>query len=193
MKEKPLEERRKALEEDFFRRESEAKLAKLRAKKEREALAAATGVADGELVERLHALGVRAESLEALVHAPLVSVAWADGKLDPEERSAVREAADAAGLRAGTAPRALLERWLDEPPGGLFDAWERFLTEAWRGPRDAARRRAVEELLRGRLRDVAVASGGFDGLGRISRAEADALVRVMRAFLESREPASGDR
>lgn len=184
MKEKPLEDRRKALEEEYFRKESEAKLAKLRAADERASLGAAVALPVGDLVDRLHALGVRAESVDALVYAPLVSVAWADAKLEEAEAAAVREAAGAAGLGPGTPARALLERWLAAPPGDLFDAWERFLATAWQRPADAEKRRAAEDLLRGRLRSVAVASGGFAGLGKMSRDEAAVLVRVMRAFLD---------
>jgi len=184
MKEKPLEDRRKALEEEYFRKESAAKLAKLHAAEERAALGAALGLDQGELLDRLHALGLRAQSLDALVHAPFVSVAWADGRLEESEAAAVREALDVAGLEHGTPARELVDRWLAAPPPGLFDAWERFLATAWHRPADAGKRRAAEDLLRGRLRSVAVASGGFAGLGKMSRSEADVLVRVMRAFLD---------
>jgi len=183
VKEKPLEERRKALEEDWFRKESASKLAALRARDEQSALAATLGLPADALVERLHALGVRSDSRDALIYAPLVSVAWADGRLDEAEAVAAREAAEAAGLTRPSPARALFDAWLAAPPPGLFDAWEKFLAASWTRPADAERRRAAEELLRGRLRTVAVASGGFAGLGTISRDEAEVLVRVMRAFL----------
>lgn len=187
MNEKPLEDRRKALEEDYFRKESAAKVAKLQAEKERAALGAALALPEGELLDQIHALGVREASIDALAHAPFVSVAWADGRLEEPEAAAVREAFDAAGLAHGTPARELVERWLAAPPPGLFEVWESFLALAWKRPADAAKRRAAEELLRGRLRPVAVASGGFAGLGKISRSEADVLVRVMHAFLERAE------
>ena len=48
---------------------------------------------DPELLAALHDFGVDAPSREALVFLPVVWVAWADGTVQPEERSLILELA----------------------------------------------------------------------------------------------------
>src|SRR4029450_10355631 len=91
-----LADRRKALEEEFFRKENERQRAALQARKKRDESKAAlreTGIGDDALIDRLLDLGVAAEAVVALELAPLVAVAWADGTLDDRERAAVLRAA----------------------------------------------------------------------------------------------------
>ena len=88
--ERVLGDRRKALEEEFFKKESEKLRARLREQADREtaraALAEASGIGDAEVLDRLVQLGMSAETFAALSLVPLVEVAWASGKVEPQER-----------------------------------------------------------------------------------------------------------
>src|SRR5713226_8693532 len=86
-------DRRKALEEAFFAKQNERVKQQLRAKQEgqarREALAAASGIRDEGVLDKLVSLGLGAETLAVLSLVPLVEVAWADGTIDAKERAAI--------------------------------------------------------------------------------------------------------
>jgi hypothetical protein len=72
------------------------------------------------------------ERLAGLALAPLVEVAWADGRVSAAERQAVLEAARLFGLRQSTEfCRSTLLRWLhEEPPSEALRAWRRLLAPA---------------------------------------------------------------
>jgi tellurite resistance protein len=66
---------------------------------------------DAELTAVLHDFGVDAASREALVFLPVVWVAWADGTVQPEERSLILALAE-RHVALGTEGRRVLENWL---------------------------------------------------------------------------------
>lgn len=108
-----LRERGRSLEEEFFRREDHRLIEPLRAPRETEtargALARAARVTDPVILDRLMALGVRAETFAALAVVPPVGVARADGTLDARERRAVLDRAQDSGLAPGSTEYALQE------------------------------------------------------------------------------------
>ena len=122
----------KALEEAFFARENEALRRRLRemdeTKRAKEALAAASGITDDAVLERLAALDISSETLAALSLIPLVAVAWADGSIDDKERAGVFSRAAEAGVGKGDVSHELFERWLTEPPPpALVAAWKDYV------------------------------------------------------------------
>jgi hypothetical protein len=182
-----LRDRGRSLEDEFFRREDKRLLAKLTemqaAETNRQALAAASGIGAPEVLDKLLALGIRAETLAALSIVPLIEVAWADGSLDARERQAVLDRARDVGVAPGSTAHALLGAWLERRPDPkLLDAW----THMVRGLRqrlgpDEARR--LEASLLDHARAIAKASGGVLGLGgKVSAAEAAMLERLQAAF-----------
>lgn len=182
-----LDNRRRALEEAFFARESEAWLQRQRddaaAISRREALQAASGIADAALLDRIAALGLQASTLAALSLVPLVLVAWADGTLDDKERRALLDAAAQSGIRGDSPAHHSLAQWLESPPPpSLFDAWAEYIRASTAGL-DAPARDLLQSGLLERARLVAEAAGGFLGLGpRISPAEAAVLKKLEQAF-----------
>jgi len=72
------------------------------------------------------------DELAALAMAPLVEVAWADGRVTPAERAAVLEAARTLGLdQRSEFCRSTLKRWLYEsPPEEEFLRWRKSLAPA---------------------------------------------------------------
>src|SRR4029450_3731433 len=105
-----LRDRGRSLEDEFFRREDKRlteRLNELRAAEAtREALGKASGITKPAGLEKLRALGIRAETAAALSIVPLVEVAWADGALDAKERRVVVER---AGIDRDSTAGALLE------------------------------------------------------------------------------------
>ena len=66
----------------------------------------------------------RLEVLATLSIIPLIVVAWADGKIEKEERGAVLKAAESFGIPKSQLGYGLLEQWLGQPPPeGLLESW----------------------------------------------------------------------
>ena len=182
-----LRDRGRSLEDEFFRREDKRLIAKLTemqaAETTRQALAAASGIAAPDVLDKLLGLGIRAETLAALSIVPLIEVAWADGSLDARERQAVLDRAREVGVAPGSTAHTLLGAWLERRPDPkLLDAWTqmvRGLRERL-GPAEAGR---LEASLLDHARAVASASGGVLGIGaKVSAAEAAMLERLRAAF-----------
>lgn len=181
-----LDDRRVALEEAFFKKENERLRARLQAEREREntrkALAGEIGLEDPALLDRLVELGIRIDTIEALVLVPLALVAWADGKMDAREREAVLRGAEAAGITAGSPAFGLLDTWTKQrPPRELLDSWRAYISELMK-ELSADQRWALEERILGRARKVAEATGGFLGMASVSREEEAVLAELKSAF-----------
>ena len=181
-----LDERRKALEDQFFAKEDQRRIDELRRRQEsldrKQALREKSGIRDEGVLDQLADAELGPEALEALALIPLVVIAWADGKVEPAERRAVLEAAREAG---GVQPETLssLEGWLEQPPRReLIEAWRGYI-EALGQTLDATSRAAVKNEILERARAVARAGGGFLGFGgRVSKEEEQALADIERAF-----------
>ena len=142
-----------------------------------------SGVHDEAVLDRLIELNIGPDTLAAMSVVPLVCVAWADKKVQDEERRAIVAAAEAAGVKSQDGRYPLLEFWLTKRPGPeLIDAWKHYV----RAPCQRLERKEIEGLkhdLLDRARDVAQAAGGFLGLGsKISAAEQAVLDELEQAF-----------
>jgi hypothetical protein len=182
-----LGERERALEEAFFARHNQALVQKMReedqAKTRRSAIAAASGITDDALLDKLAEMKIGPEMLAAIAYVPLVLMAWADGSLDAREREAVLAGAKEGGLDAHPDARGLLDAWLvAPPPPSLAEAWRGYV-QAITAAMALAERDSLKREVLGRARRVAEATGGFLGLSsRISAAEEAVLVRLESAF-----------
>jgi len=182
-----LKDRGRALEEEFFARESRQLLERLRESQSTAAKKAiledATGISDEVILDQFLELNLSADALAALALAPLVQVAWADGILERNEREAVLVSTRRGGtmVEGGTAYR-LLEDWLTHRPSErLFDAWQQYASALVTAMDVEAKKRFREELL-ARARYVAEAAGGVVAIGRVSRAETDVLTKIEQAL-----------
>jgi len=181
-----FKQRGKALEDEFFQRESDKLLRKLKETFEQEVTAeklkAATGITNPELLERLIGLQVRGETMAAFWLTPLIEVAWADGKVDSRERSLILEAAHSSGIDKSSPAHELLESSLQSPPNQdrrkVWRAYARDLANRL----DAGERRITREDLLKRTRAVAQASGGLLGVGKISANEQKVLDAIAECF-----------
>ncbi len=107
--EKPLEELRKAHEEEYFRKANAEAAAKLKKRADLEG----AGIQDSSLIDHLLALGFDADSARALYLLPLVDVAWADGTVQTAERREILAALEKQGIAANTKAYNLVLRWVD--------------------------------------------------------------------------------
>lgn len=184
-----LGERRRAFEEEFLRRHEEVLLERPRVEAQqptaRDSLAASSGIRDDLLLDRLVAMGISADTLVALSLVPLAEVAWADGRLDSEEKRAIMKAARVAGLEEGSAGHRLVERCLTQrPPAGLHELWRKYIESVCAALPASARKGLQRELVR-QARRVAEATGGFgELLSRVSAHEEALLEEIARAFDE---------
>ncbi len=89
------------------------------------------------------------EKLAALSLAPLVEVAWADGRITDGERQGVLEAANSMGLdRHSDFCRSTLLRWLHEaPPTEALERWRRLLAPTLEKSEARAARKFESRLL----------------------------------------------
>ena len=121
-----LGDREKAMEADYFRKENERLLEKLRqgAKLDdiAKALADKLRVDNQELLGRVRGLGITPEAAPALFLTPLVQVAWAEGSVGNPERDAVLRLARQRDVQEDSPAYAQLVEWLKvRPSDELFD------------------------------------------------------------------------
>jgi hypothetical protein len=178
--------RRRALEESFFAKRDAELLANLQRQsanqEAKQALRAASGIADEAVLEHLVAANITAETVTALEVIPLLAVAWADGNLDEREKKAVLSASEAEGIRPGSSAYALLDSWLREPPSdSLLVAWKDFIQAAQKSLSPQALSALREDVLN-RARKVARASGGLLGVRSVSEAEDRVFHELEQAF-----------
>jgi hypothetical protein len=182
-----LGDRRKALEDSFFARESDrlrkALFEKEILKAQKELLAEVSGINDDAVLEHMVALGIGADTLAALSLVPLVEVAWADGSVDDKERDTILAAAEAAGLGRESASAQLLEGWLTiRLDAEMVAAWKEYVG-ALSATLSDERKEAFKQELLSRTRSVAQASGGVLGFGtKVSKSERAVMDELAQAF-----------
>ncbi|HXC49904.1 MAG TPA: hypothetical protein VN634_03405 [Candidatus Limnocylindrales bacterium] len=115
-----LHEKERGEETNYIRRQEEKLIAKMRERARIDEIARALGdvlrVDDPELLRRIGELGLDQETGSAILAAPLVEVAWADGHVDEAEKAIVVAAAEERGLTPGTPAHDKLLEWLRERP-----------------------------------------------------------------------------
>jgi hypothetical protein len=149
----------------------------------RDQLGQVSGIQDEAVLDRLIELDIGPEALAALEIVPLVFVAWADGRVQAEERETIIAAAEAAGIQPQDGRYPLLEHWLRRRPGAeMMEAWKHYVKGLCQQLDSQEIERLQHELL-DLARKVAQAAGGFLGFGdKISAAERTMLSELEQAF-----------
>lgn len=186
MSQKTLEERGRALEDQFYDKENQRKLAaikeKLSMQQTREELRKASGMTDDAVLDKLAALGLNGKTIAALSLVPLIAVAWADGSIQDNELAAILQGAHGKGLEESSDGYQLLQSWLAQPPSDeLFTAWEAYI-KALSGQLNEEQNRLLKNQIVGFAKMVAAAAGGILGFGKVSSAEEKVLGRIEGAF-----------
>jgi hypothetical protein len=186
MSEVTLEERGRALENQFYEKENQQKLSamkdKLESQSSRDELRKASGMSDDAVLDKLVALGLKANTIAALSLVPLISVAWADGAIQENERTAILQGAHGKGLEQGTDGYELLQTWLAKRPSDdLFVAWEAYI-KALASQLNDEQNRLLKNQILGFAKMVATSAGGILGFGKVSGSEEKVLQRIESAF-----------
>jgi hypothetical protein len=181
-------DRRQALEEQFFKHHDEELVRKLKEgvarASAREEIKHLTGITNDKVLDALADLKLGGGAAVLVMSLfPVVEVAWADGHVDASERKVLLDLASSVGLNRDAAGFAFLSRWLEEKPEPAWHTlWSDYVRElvALMKPEDRALLKAT---VLGRARVVAEASGGFLGVAwRVSEAEEASLARLEQAF-----------
>jgi len=181
-----LEERGRALENQFFEKENQKKLEAMRARESaqstREELRKASGMTDDAVLDKLLALGLKTNTIAALSLVPLIEVAWADGEIQDNERNAILQGAHGKGLEQGSDGYELLQSWLRKRPAPtLVEAWEAYI-KALTSQLNDEQNKLLKNQIVGFAKMVAASAGGFLGIGKVSSEEEKILARIDAAF-----------
>ena len=165
MVDKKLEQKARGEEAQYFRKKDEELLQKIRQKAKlgdlTGTLAEKLQIDDPDLLKRITGFGVTLETGPAFLLAPLVEVAWAEGKVTGREERAVLGIAEARGIAKGSPSHDQLRAWLETRPSN--ELFETAVTAIRVGlsvmPEDerAERIKGLAEL----CRQVAASSGGL--------------------------------
>ena len=171
-----LHDRGQAIEDVFFTARDQELIQKLKqelaASEIREAMATASGVNDEAVLDRLIECGISPASMASVALIPLVAVAWADNKMEANEKDAILKAASLAGVVENSASYQAISAWLDSrPDASLTDAWKDYMG-ALKESLDPPAFNQLKALIIRRAENVAESAGGFLGLGnKVSESE----------------------
>ncbi len=174
------------LEERFFNEMDNKLLAQLRSELSSEQSAQEimrlTGLNNEKLASEIAAMNITVETLAAFRLVPLVAVAWADDRVEENERYAILLTAEKAGIAKDSAAMAMLQSWTTRrPPADLLEAWcdyARALTASLAGEHAQTLRHEVLQ----QVKSVAQASGGVLGFGSTSNTEQAIIDQVEQAL-----------
>jgi len=187
-----FEERERAEEAVYFHAQDEKLIQKLRENAKLEeiakALAGSLQTNNPELLSRVVALGVTLETGSAFLLAPLVQVAWANGRITDRERETVLRLAAARGVEEGSPAQAQLLAWIQERPAdALFDTATEVIKAGLAVVPQDLREDRIKRIVQA-CHEVAEASGDLAwilGLGSgVSHSEElvlDAITRTLRS------------
>ena len=182
-----FDDRRKALEDQFFKQQNEAALQKLKDQQTRaatkEEITRLTGISNPAVLDALSALKLGGAAVMVMSMFPLVEMAWADGKVDDKERRIILQQAENVGIAKDSEAALLLASWLDaRPEPSWHGLWAEYVAELVKKMKVEDRELLKNEVL-GRARLVAEASGGLLGAGfSVSAAEKKVIEKLQAAF-----------
>jgi hypothetical protein len=182
-----FEERRKAFEEEYFKKKDVQLVDRLKAvfhrKLDKESIRKTTGITNERVLDNLVRLSLSGEMMAAFKLYPLIEVAWADNVVDEREIRAVLDAAHDHGIVRGSAAHTLLENALKNRPNeDSRKAWYMYAAEL-RKTLSAQELATFRQDLLDYARRVAKASGGiFNMVFQVSHNEHQVLKAIEKAL-----------
>ena len=184
-----LDDRRRAMEDDYFRKKDRELIEKMRmasaSERAKSDLKAKTGITDPDLLKDLQDLGFTPETIAVLPLVPIVQMAWAEGGITPAERQLLVTLARQRGIGPGTAADTQLSEWMTHRPSDEVFARAtrliRAMLEEGGTETEAAAHWSIEDVIR-YSESIAAASGGIFGLGKISSDEREVLTTIAEAL-----------
>jgi len=185
-----FKDRERGLEEEFFRKSDAQLIEKMRDKAHLDEIVAELAkvlqVENPDLLRRVRDLGIDRSTGSALIVAPLVQVAWAEGKVTDKERETVLRLAASRGIEKGSPAEAQLLAWLDRRPSdAVFQTAIEVIKSSLSHLSPQEREQRIASIVDA-CREVSEASGGIAkslGLGSgVSSEERSALDVVTKAL-----------
>jgi hypothetical protein len=179
-----LDDRRRASEDDYFRKKDRELIEKMRAAaaadRTKSELSARTGLSDPALLGELGALGFTPDTIGVLPLVPVVQMAWAEGGITPAERALLVKLARDRGIVEGSAADQQLSNWMAQRPSDEAFARATRLIRAMLDTGAAGALNADDVIKYSE--DIAAASGGLFGIGKISSDERATLSQIVSAL-----------
>ena len=182
MPDNPLSDRGRSLEDDYFRKQDQELIEKMRraaaADKARQDLTASTGLQDPQLIAEVQALGFSPDTVALLPLVPLIEVAWAEGGVSEAERALVVQLARSRGITDGSAADRELAEWLRARPSAEMFTRATRLVRAMLATATPDQTAITADDLVTHSERIAAASGGIFGMNKISSEERALLERI---------------
>jgi hypothetical protein len=178
-----LDDRRRASEEDHYRRKDRELIERMRQaaadEEARTQLSAKTGLSDPALLNDLRDLGFSPETIAVLPLVPIVQMAWAEGGITPAERALLVGLARARGIEDGDPADRLLADWMArQPSADVFARATRLIRATLDAGAPDTAAMSADDLIK-YCEDIAAASGGILGIGKISSDERATLAKIV--------------
>ena len=170
------------IENEYFGRKDRELVEKIRrsaaAAQARSDLGRVTGLDDPQLVQELQDLGFTVDTVALLPIVPVIEMAWAEGGITKAERELIVALVRSRGIESGSAADLQLTQWLTDRPAEAVFAGARRLTRAMLDSGSAQTADLKADDLVKYCAEIASASGGLLGIGRISASERSLLSRI---------------
>ena len=140
-----------------------------------------------ELLVKVRGLGIKLDTAAAFFLAPLVQVAWAEGKVSKQEREVVLRLARQRGIDPDSPAYSQLGEWLSiRPSDDFFETAVEVLKAGYAVLPPAERDERIKGVVQA-CHEVAEASAGLgrllglgDGVSRIEASMLDDITRTLR-------------
>ena len=144
-----------------------------------------TGLDDPELLQELHDLGFTPDTVGLLPLVPVIQMAWAEGGITKAERELILRLARSRGVEVGSTADHQLTEWMtNRPAEAVFARAGRLIRAMFDSGSPQTADLNANDLVQ-YCEDIASASGGILGIGRISPEER-ALLSSIAADLKAR-------
>ena len=187
-----LRQKERGDEAQYFRRLDEELIRRMRERAQLDEMTRALGaklqVHDPALLQQVVAQGVSLETGPAFLLAPLVQIAWAEGKVTSEEKALILAIARERGIEDGSPSHAKLLEWMAQRPSDLlFETSESCIKLGYSLLPEPERQQRIRELVAA-CRRVAAKSGGnklarFLGLAPAVSHEEEVVLAAITARL----------
>jgi len=149
---------------------------------QKQKLSQASRITDPDVLARLAEAQFDVETLSALDLVPIAFVAWASGSVTDAERKLVMSSLEDYGLLMNHPSYQLFNHWLQTRPHPmLLLLWKDYAT-AKLGAVGTAERQALGSRLLRKATEVAMASGGILGFGKICDTEQAILDKISDVY-----------
>jgi hypothetical protein len=176
----------RALEDLFFNKRDAELITKLKSElaiqEEEQKITQISGIQDEQVLRDLVHIGVTAESLLAMQFVPMIVVAWADRSVSHQEQQAILQAVTDEHLSVDSAAYRLIAQWLKKPPTPeVVTVWKEYVSALAKAvPSDTLKE--LQARTAKLCEQVAKATGGFLGFGKISTEEQSTIANFVGSW-----------